>query len=66
VWDTDWRKWTHPYTPMPTLRNLSSAAVYTQWLLVVSGWTGRTSKSSVEIWDISTNQWYRAPSTPVP
>ena len=66
VWDADGRKWTHPYTPMPTPRSYSSAVVYRQWLIVAGGWSGETRTSSVEVLDISSNQWYRAPSTPVP
>ena len=66
VWDADGRKWTHPYTPMPTPRYDSSAVVYRQWLIVAGGLCGGTRTSSVEVLDISSNQWYRAPSTPVP
>ena len=66
VWDADGRKWTHPYTPMPTPRYCSSAAVYRQWLIVAGGWSGETRTSSVELLDITSNQWYRAPSTPIP
>ena len=66
VWDADGRKWTHPYTPMPTPRYNSSAVVYRQWLIVAGGWCGGTTTSSVEVLDISSNQWYRAPSTTVP
>ena len=66
VWDADERKWTRPYTPMPTLRYYSSTVVYRQWLIVAGGWTDETETSSVEVLDISSNQWYRAPSTPVP
>ena len=67
VWDADGRKWTRPYTPMPTPRHNSSAVVYRQWLIVAGGMSGEWSKlSSVEVLDISSNQWYRAPSTPVP
>ena len=66
VWDADERKWTRPYTPMPTPRYDSSAVVYRQWLIVAGGRSGETRTSSVEVLDISSNQWYRAPSTPVP
>ena len=66
VWDTDGRKWTQPYIPMPTPHYDSSAVVYRQWLIVAGGWSDKTIVSSVEILDISSNQWYRAPSTPVP
>ena len=66
VWDADRRKWTHPYTPMPTPRYNSSAAVYRQWLIVAGGWSGRTVISSVEVLDTTTNQWFTASSTPVP
>ena len=66
VWDADRRKWTHPNTPMPTPRCESSAAVYRQWLIVAGGQSFMTDLSSVEVLDISSNQWYRAPSTPVP
>ena len=66
VWDANGNKWTHPYTPMPTPRHNSSAVVYRQWLIVAGGWCGGTRTSSVEVLDISSNQWYRAPSTPVP
>ena len=66
VWEADERKWTRPYTPMPTPRCYSSAVVYRQWLIVAGGISSMTSLSSVEVLDISSNQWYRAPSTPVP
>ena len=66
VWDADGRKWTHPYTPMPTPRYNSSAVVYRQWLIVAGGLSEMTILSSVEVMNISSNQWYRAPSTPVP
>ena len=66
VWDADGRKWTHPYTPMPTPRYDSSPVVYRQWLIVAGGWSDKTIVSSVEVLEISSNQWYRAPSTPVP
>ena len=66
MWDADGRKWTHPYTPMLTPRCISSAAVYRQWLIVAGGLCGGTTTPSVEVLDISSNQWYRAPSTPVP
>ena len=65
VWDADRRKWTRPYTPMPTPRYDSSAVVYRQWLIVAGGMSDR-NKASVEVLDISSNQWYRAPSTPGP
>ena len=65
VWDADGRKWTHPYTPMPTPRYLSSAVVYRQWLIVAGGLSGLTNLSSVEVLEVSSNQWYRAQSTPV-
>ena len=66
VWDTDGRKWTRPYTPMPTPRYSSSAVVYRQWLIVAGGCSSMTNLSSVEVQDIYSNQWYRGPSTPVP
>ena len=65
VWDADRRKWTRPYTPMPTPRYCSSAVVYRQWLIVAGGWSSGSNLSSVEVLDVSSNQWYRAPSTPV-
>ena len=65
-WDADERKWTRPYTPMPTPCCNSSAVVYRQWLIVAGGWCGGTRTSSVEVLDIAINQWYRALSTPVP
>ena len=66
VWDADGRKWTHPYTPMPTPRCNSSAAVYRQLLIVAGGLCGGTTTPSVEVLEFSSNQWYRAPSIPVP
>ena len=66
VWDANGRKWTRPYTPMSTPHYDSSAVVYRQWLIVAGGWSGVTNLSSVEVLDISSNQWYRGPSTPVP
>ena len=49
VWDADRRKWTLPYTPMPTPRYNSSAVVYRQWLIVAGGRSGGTRTSSVEV-----------------
>ena len=66
MWDGNGRKWTRPYTPMPTPQCESSVVVYWQWLIVAGGWSNETKTSSVEVLDISSNQWYRAPSTPVP
>ena len=66
MWDSAKRKWTRPYTPLPTPRSHSSAVVYRQWLVVAGGRFGEIRTSSVEVLDISSNQWYRAPSTPVP
>ena len=67
VWSTDGRMWTHPYTPMVSRRHNSSAVVYRQWVIVAGGWSDRrTNLSSVEVLDISSNQWYRAPSSPGP
>ena len=40
VWDTNGRKWTRPYTPMPTPCCYSSAVVYRQWLIVAGGLSG--------------------------
>ena len=51
VWDADGRKWTHPYTPMPTPHCYSSAVVYRQWLIVAGGRSGGTRTSSVEVLD---------------
>ena len=51
---------------MPITRYDSSAVEYRQWLIVAGGWSGRNRTSSVEVLDISSNQRYRAPSTPVP
>ena len=65
VWDADGRKWTCPYTPMPTPHCESSAVVYRQWLIVAGGRSGGIRTSSVEVLNISSNQWYRAPSTPI-
>ena len=65
VWDADRRKWTRPYTPMPTPRCESSSIVYRQWLIVAGGWSDG-NRTIVEVLDISSNQWYRAPSIPVP
>ena len=66
VWDANERKWTRPYTPMPTPQCESSVVVYRQWLIVAGGWSDKTRTSSVEVLNVSSNQWYRAPSTPVP
>ena len=53
VWDADGRKWTHPYTPMPTPRYDSSAVEYRQWLIVAGGLSGVTNLSSVEVLEVS-------------
>ena len=66
VWDANGRKWTHSYTPMPSPKCESSVVVYRQWLIVAGGWSNETRTLSVEVLKVSSNQWYRAPSTPVP
>ena len=66
VWEAGSRQWTHPYGPMPTPRSWLSAVVYKQWLIVAGGMTGSNKASTIEVLDISSNQWYTAPPTPIP
>ena len=66
VWEADKRQWTHPYGPMPTPRSWLSAVVYKQWLIVAGGMTGSNRVSTIEVLDISSNQWNRALPTPNP
>ena len=65
-WDTDRRQWTHPYLPMLTARSSPSAVVYKQWLIVAGGWAFRQGLSAVEVFDVASNKWFSAPSTPTP
>ena len=63
-------KWTHPFPPMPTAR--SGAMVLTwrnRWLIIAGGYNENDYKGSlseVEIFDISTSEWYRGSSLPIP
>ena len=66
VWDNDTRQWTHPYPPMPTERCWSSAVAYMQWLIVAGGVLHGGRVSTVEVLDVDSQQWWRAPSTPTP
>ena len=66
VWEASCRKWTHPYIPMPTPRRNPSAIVYKRWLIVAGGLSIKNTLSTVEVLDVSSNQWHTAPPTPNP
>ena len=66
VWETDGKKWTHPYPPMPTARSGSSVVAYKQWLLVAGGVSCRVKVSTVDVLDVDSLQWWSAPSMPTP
>ena len=61
-------RWTHPFPPMPTAR--SGAMVLTwrnRWLIVAGGYNEDAgSLSEVEIFDISTSEWYHGSPLPMP
>jgi len=65
VWETSSKIWMKPYTPMPTPRWCPSAISFKQKLVVAGGFRD-TTLSTVEVLDISTNQWCVGPSTPIP
>ena len=65
VWNTASKNWTHPLPAMPTPRWCPSAIVYKHMVVVAGGYKD-TALSTVEALDINTNQWFAAPSTPVP
>ena len=67
LWGAESREWTHPYPPMPTARSWSSAVAYQQWLLVAAGGShDGVDVSTVEVLDVTSLQWWSAPSTPTP
>ena len=66
VWEAGSRQWTHPYGPMPTARVWPSAVVYKQWLVVAGGKLGTNTLSAVEVLDVPSKQWCKAPPTPTP
>ena len=69
VWEDRTRnsKWTYPLPPMPTAR--SGAMVLTQrnrWLIIAGGYNEvEESPSVVEIFDVTTSEWYRGSSLPI-
>ena len=67
VWYSVRREWSHPYSPMPTLRSDSSAVGWHQWLLVAGGMSVGHSIATVEVMDTANGgQWSTAPSIPTP
>ena len=66
VWDADNKQWTHPYPEMHTARELCSAVVHNEWLVVAGGWSQDAMLSSVEVMNTNSKQWYAGPSTPIP
>ena len=67
VWEADRKEWTHPYPEMPTGRWRCSAVVHNEWLVVVGGVTPvQQYTSSVEVLNVSTNQWHSGPPSPLP
>ena len=66
VWEGGRRQWTHPYVPMPTAHVWPSAVVYKQWLVVAGGRLCTKILSAVEVLDVPSKQWCKAPPTPTP
>ena len=62
VWDSGRSEWVHPYPPMPTGRNQSSAVGYQNYLIVACGFWHR---SEVDVLDSSSGRWYSAQPVPV-
>lgn len=58
------RKWIHRYTPMPTPRRFTSNVLYKNWLIVSGGFSDNKEVTTVEVLDISSNQWFSAASAP--
>ena len=59
--------WTYPYHPMPTPRHSPAVLMYDIWLLVAGGYDGNwTVLATVELFNMSTNQWLAASSLPTP
>ena len=66
VWQTNDRKWTQPFSPMPTARCSASSTCYKHWLVVAGGNKDLQSIETVEILDVATNQWSTGSSIPTP
>ena len=66
VWDADKKQWTCPYPEMHTARSRCSGVVYKEWLVVAGGWSAGAIRSSVEVMNTNTKQWYAGPPTPTP
>ena len=56
--------WTYPYHPMPTPRYGPAVVMYDIWLLVAGGHDGYHDLATVELLNMSTNQWLAASSLP--
>lgn len=65
MWNTDIRKWTHPYPEMSTARYHCSAFAYNEWLVVAGGLADGYGLSSVELLDTYKKEWYSGPNLPV-
>ena len=67
VYEPSSQHWTHPYHPMPTPRVRPAVLMYDIWLLVAGGCDASwTDLATVELYNISTNQWLAASSLPAP
>ena len=65
VYDPWSNKWTYPYNPMPTPRHSPAVVNHDIWLLVAGGYDA-TMLTTVELLNMSTNQWVTASPLPTP
>ena len=67
VYEPSSQHWTYPYHPMPTPRYRPAVVMYDIWLLVAGGSAaGDRELATVELFNMSTNQWLAASSLPTP
>lgn len=59
------QEWTNPYPPMPTPRSHPVVLTYDMWLLVAGGRDGWTNLDTVELLNMTTNQWLSASPLPI-
>ena len=65
VYEPSSQHWTYPYNPMPTPRHSPAVLMYDIWLLVAGG-ARYTDLATVELFNMSTNQWLATSSLPTP
>ena len=67
IWDENTQKWARNILPpMPTGCSGAMAVTHNNWLVVAGGFYADSTSSTVEILNISTEQWYTGPPLPIP